>query len=274
MVKKLAKSDRHTALKKTVWDYYAAHGRHDLPWRETFEPYQVLVSELMLQQTQVARVIPKFTAFLATFPTLSALATADLSDVLRHWQGLGYNRRAKFLWQCAQTVVGQPGGVLPRERSDLLKLPGVGTYTASAIQVFAYNQPVTLIETNVRQVYIHHYFSGCTEVKESDLVALVSDTVDTTNPRDWYAALMDYGAHLKTVHGNNTRVLSQYRSQPIFLGSRRAVRGAVLRHLSAGPQTANALQQSIHDERVGAVLVTLEAEGLITRNGRAYRLGT
>ena len=141
-----------------VWEYYKAHGRHDLPWRKTTDPYKILVSELMLQQTQVDRVLLKYKAFLKLFPTARRLAAAPLGDVLRAWQGLGYNRRAKFLHQAAQYVTNELKGRWPKDEAGLLALPGVGPYTARAVLAFAYNEPVVLIETNVRQVFLHHLF--------------------------------------------------------------------------------------------------------------------
>ena len=136
-----------------VWDYFETHGRHDLPWRlptdRGFDPYAIMVSEIMLQQTQVGRVIPKFQAFMKQFPTVQALASAPLSDVLQAWSGLGYNRRAKFLWQAAQQVVTDYAGVMPKTLEDLVRLPGIGKNTAGAIMAYAYDQPVYFIETNI-----------------------------------------------------------------------------------------------------------------------------
>ena len=136
----------------------------DMPWRQDTRPYYVLVSELMLQQTQVDRVIPKFLAFITQFPDEKVLAGALLADVLKQWQGLGYNRRAKFLYESAKAVVVL--GAFPDDEAGLLKLPGVGKNTAGAILAYAYNQPGLFIETNIRAVYIHHFFApqGFTDV--------------------------------------------------------------------------------------------------------------
>src|SRR6185437_9030478 len=145
--------------------YYEAHGRHDLPWRlpapdGSFDPYKILVSEVMLQQTQVGRVLPKYQQFLSRFPDVKSLATAPLGDVLKMWNGLGYNRRAKFLWLAAQKIVDGFGGVFPSDVQQLELLPGVGANTAGAIRVYAFNKPAIFIETNIRTVYIHHFFDG------------------------------------------------------------------------------------------------------------------
>lgn len=229
-----------------VLDWYKVNGRHALPWRQTTDPYKVLVSELMLQQTQVARVIPKYEVFIQTYPTVQLLAAASLGDVLRLWQGLGYNRRAKYLHTCAQTVVSDYGGVFPVTEVDLRKLPGIGPYTAAAICAFAYNQPVELVETNVRQVMIHHFFKVQAEVTDAEILQKVSRTLPQDNARTWYAALMDYGTHLKAQHGNNTKKVKGYTKQSKFKGSDREVRGAILRAL-AETRGAKSLDQLAAD---------------------------
>ncbi|HNS65921.1 MAG TPA: A/G-specific adenine glycosylase, partial [Candidatus Woesebacteria bacterium] len=176
----------------TIW--YQKYGRHTLPWRLTTDPYAILVSELMLQQTQVSRVIPKYKVFLKRFPNLKSLKSSSLADVLIFWQGLGYNRRAKYLWQLAKTTQ-----ILPSSQVELEKLPGIGPYTASAICAFAFNQPTPMIETNIRSVFLYHFFPDQKNVSDRDLVPLVSSAVDQSNPRRWYWALMDYGSYLKTI---------------------------------------------------------------------------
>lgn len=161
-----------TALQETVWKYYHQHGRHDLPWRlpepdGSFDPYKILVSEIMLQQTQVPRVLPKFTEFLTKFPTGQELAEASLGEVLAAWSGLGYNRRAKFLWQAAQKVVRDFGGELPHTFEALESLPGIGKNTAGAVAAYAYNQPAIFLETNIRTIFIHHFFRDADLVPDS-----------------------------------------------------------------------------------------------------------
>lgn len=256
-----------------VWDYYHQHGRHDLPWREAGpDAYHVTVSELMLQQTQVGRVIPKYQQFLKQFPTVQSLAAAELGDVLRVWSGLGYNRRAKFLWQAARQVVQDYNGVFPEQAGELIKLPGIGTNTAGAILAYAYNQPVIFIETNIRTVYIHHFFHDHTDVADKAILALVTETVDHEHPREWYWALMDYGAHLKQTVGNVNRQSRTYTRQSTFQGSQRQVRGQVLRLLGGGPHTHAKLQKQIADARLPAVIEDLLNEGLIQRSGKSYRL--
>lgn len=267
-------SNRTDLFVKTVQEFYARHGRRSLPWRKTVSPYKILVSEIMLQQTQVERVVPKYRAFLKQFPSLQALAKAPLADVLRAWQGLGYNRRAKMLHDCATTVVDTMQGRLPRTYAALAALPGIGPYTAGAIMAFAYNVPVPIVETNIRTVYIHHFFNDDTDVEDSAILNLVIETLDLDEPRQWYYALMDYGSYLKKTVGNLNARSKHYTRQSIFKGSDREVRGAVVRSLSQRPRTRAALHTELPclPERIDAQLVRLEEEGMVQRNGRTYTL--
>lgn len=218
------------AFIKTVLRYYETHGRHELPWRTRQNPYRVLVSEVMLQQTQVERVRPKYQAFLRRFPTTKALALAPLGDVLLSWQGLGYNRRAKLLWECARVVHHQYRGRWPREYDALLALPGVGPYTAAAVMAFAYDVSLPLIETNVRTVYLHHFFPKTHDVTDREILTLVqAHLAGVHSARVWYAALMDYGSYLKRTYGNPNHRARTYAKQEPFKGSDRQLRGLLLR---------------------------------------------
>src|SRR6476620_8730084 len=165
----------------------------DMPWRDDTRPYYVLVSELMLQQTQVSRVIPKFNAFVEAFPNEQTLAESSLAEVLVRWQGLGYNRRAKFLHDAAKRIATEFGGVFPTEAHDILSLPGVGKNTLGAIQAYAFNQSALFIETNIRTVYIHHFFNDQFDVSDSQISEKLEQTLDREHPRAFYWALMDYG---------------------------------------------------------------------------------
>lgn len=259
-----------------VWDYYKQHGRHDLPWRlpesdGSFNPYHILVSEIMLQQTQVSRVLPKFHAFIGQFPNVYALASAPLGDVLKAWSGLGYNRRAKFLWQAANAVVGGYAGRMPDTQPELTKLPGIGINTAGAVMAYAFNKPVVFVETNIRTVYIYHFFQDTGRVHDRDIADMVAATVPD-NPREWYWALMDYGTHLKQTVGNLSRGSVHYTKQSVFEGSRRQVRGKVLRLLAGNSMTPAQLSAAVQDERLEAVLATLVDEGMITTQGDRYML--
>jgi A/G-specific adenine glycosylase len=266
---------RETAFVKTVLDYYRRFGRHDLPWRQTTDPYHILVSEIMLQQTQVERVITKYQAFIARWPTVQTLADASLKDILVAWQGLGYNRRARFLHLCAQTVVREYGGVFPRTVAALNRLPGIGAYTAGAIMAFAYNSGVPLIETNVRTVFIHHFFARRETVTDQEILRLVEKTLPRDNPRAWYAALMDYGTYLKRTVPPVHRKSRTYKKQTAFKGSLRAVRGAVLRLLTATtystiPKLIEATGET--RERVVEALEGLKGDGLIRVSGSRVQI--
>lgn len=252
----------------TVWSYYRAHGRHDLPWRQVdqegqFDPYKIMVSELMLQQTQVGRVIPKYRAFLDQYPTVRALASTPLGDELRAWNGLGYNRRAKYLHAIAQQIVQEHDGQFSDEVSELVKLPGIGPNTAGAIRVYAYDKPSVFLETNVRTVYIHHFLHDQTDIPDTAIRNYVAETLDLEHPREWYWALVDYGSHLKRTVGNLNRHSASYAKQSAFEGSLRQIRGQVIRTLGAGPQTAAQLRRTINDERLDIVLDALLREALI-----------
>lgn len=263
----------------TVREYYAAHGRHQLPWRQTTDPYRILVSEVMLQQTQVDRVVPKYEAFIEKYPTVPDLAKAPLKEVLQMWQGLGYNRRAQLLQRAAQYINRDLHGQFPSTYEAWQVLPGIGPYTAGAIMAFAYNQPLPIIETNIRTVYLHHFFLTQTAVSDAEVFEKITATLDAANPRQWYGALMDYGVYLKRVHGNQNKRSTTYQAQTTFIGSDRQIRGAVIRLLAG---SATALSQSqlsaqlieYAPDRVVEQLLKLEAEGLVQRYRAKYRLPT
>ncbi len=219
------------AFRKIVYDHFRRSGR-DLPWRYTTNPYHIMVSEIMLQQTQVDRVAEKYQSFIKRFPSITSLARARLSSVLKAWQGLGYNRRAKFLHQAAQQIVRQHGGRFPQTQDALVELPGIGEHTAAAIMAYAYDAPVVYIETNIRSVFIHHFFPTRKKVSDAALLPYVEKMLDRKHPRRWYSALMDYGTWLKREHGNASRRSRHYTRQLPFAGSVRQVRGAIIRELT------------------------------------------
>jgi A/G-specific adenine glycosylase len=258
-----------------IWDYYREHGRA-MPWRETRNPYRILVSELMLQQTQVPRVLAKYREFIARFPDAAALAKAPLRSVLTVWQGLGYNRRALALQQIARIVVERHKGKVPSSVDALVKLPGIGKATASAILAFAFNQPVAFIETNIRTVFIHFFFSDRDAVSDEEILPLVTQTLDVDNPREWYYALMDYGAFLKKTSANAGRKSRHYHKQSPFDGSNRQVRGRIVRYLiKEGKSTEEAMvkQISLNAKPVRSALRDLVQEGIITRKGTMLKIG-
>jgi A/G-specific adenine glycosylase len=244
-----------------------------MPWREDTRPYYVLVSELMLQQTQVDRVIPKFEAFIREFPDEDALAAAPLSSVLQLWSGLGYNRRAKYLQEAAKMIVRDFGGEFPSRYDDLLRLPGVGPNTAGAIMTYAFNQPVVFIETNVRTVYFHHFFENGDKVSDKALRQLVEDTINTEHPREFYWALMDYGTSLKKNGAGRIHQSTHYKKQSALKGSVREIRGQILKVLALADKTPSELQDAVdYDGRFDAALAGLMADGLVTKTAERLHL--
>ncbi len=265
---------KYSSVQAMILEYHRAHGRAHLPWRKTKNPYYILVSEIMLQQTQVDRAIPFYKNFIKQFPTSAALAKAPLSAVLKAWSGLGYNRRAKFLHEAAKGMVAKYGGKVPRNYDELRTLPGVGEYTAKAVRVFAHNEPEVLIETNVRTVIIHHFFSKKAQVTEARILSAATALASGQDPRMWHSALMDYGTHLKATVGNLSRKSVQYAKQKPFKGSLREVRGAILKILHRGVATQKGLQkalpQELHD-RLDTALLQLQKEGLVTKEKGRFR---
>ncbi|MBH1980643.1 A/G-specific adenine glycosylase [Candidatus Saccharibacteria bacterium] len=246
----------------------------DMPWRRDTHGYYVLVSEIMLQQTQVDRVLPKFEAFILRFPDFQTLAASSLADVLTLWSGLGYNRRAKFLHDAAKTIVAEHTAELPATYEELVKLPGVGKNTAGALLAYVYNQPVLYIETNVRTVYLHHFFAGRTDVADNSILEKLAATIDTEHPREFYWALMDYGSWLKRTGVRNNAASKHYRKQTPLTGSVREVRGYILRVLTAGQITLSALQEAAdtHDGRFETAYEQLLKEGLIEQSKQSVCL--
>lgn len=237
-----------------------------MPWRDDTRPYYVLVSELMLQQTQVARVIPKFEEFITMFPREEVLANARLADVLKQWQGLGYNRRAKFLHEAAKMIVNDFAGVFPKNETDILKLPGVGKNTSGAIRAYAFNQPSIFVETNIRTVYIHHFFADQFDVDDKQIIELLEQTIHRENPRQFYQALMDYGSWLKANGVRNINSSKHYKKQAALKGSIREVRGQIIRELTSKDMSLSELQkQIIADNRFDTALTGLIGDGLVTR---------
>lgn len=244
-------------------------------WRQTQDPYQILVSELMLQQTQTHRVEPKFAAFIAAYPTVAVLAQAPLRDVYALWQGLGYNRRARFLHAAAQYVVASCDGRMPDTYEQLLTLPGVGPYTAAAVAAFAYNKPVVMIETNIRTVYLHHFFPNTKDVPDSELLWLIQQTLPVRDSRRWYAALMDYGAYLKVTQPNPSRRSKHHTKQKPFSGSVREVRGAIMRLILNKPKiTVLYVEEAtgFSKKRIREALQSLIKDGTLNVNANQYTL--
>lgn len=273
------------SFRKTVLSYYAAHGRHTLAWRHTTDPYKILVSEVMLQQTQVDRVKIKYAEFIKTFPSFKALAKAQPREVLAAWSGLGYNRRALYLFRTAQVVIKHKHAPL-HEYAFLRTLPGIGPNTAGAIMTYAFNQPVVFIETNVRSVFIHHFFTtpltrgvaakggGGVLVSDSEILPLIEQTLDRKNPREWYWAIMDYGVFLKKQFKNPSRASAHHTKQSKFEGSNRQLRGKILKLLLSSSTTTAKLTKAlkIPKTKIAPVLAQLVKDGLVSQSRNALHL--
>ena len=252
--------------------HYRACGR-DLPWRRTADPYRILVSEIMLQQTQVERVAVKYLEFLERFPDFESLARAPRSDLLRAWQGMGYNRRAIALQETARRVTDDHGGTLPADVETLATFPGIGKATASAICAYAFNMPVVYIETNIRRTFIHFFFPDREGVRDDEILPLVGQALDRENPREWYSALMDYGTVLKKRTANPNRRSASYTRQSRFEGSDRQVRGKILALvLEEGAVTEKDVIPRLCEEpgRVRRILADLEREGFLAESNGTY----
>ena len=260
--------------------FYKKEGRGHLPWRQTHDPYKILVSEIMLQQTQVKRVTKFYAEFTGRFPTAAMLAKAPLSQVLKEWQGLGYNRRGKYLHEAAK--------IIAKEGFIVQKLPGVGPYTRGAVLAFAFNKPEIFIETNIRTVFTHYFFTktgrsnlpekegALLKVADSEILPLVKEalTKSKMQPRDFYAALMDYGAHLKASGIKINSRSKHYTKQSKFEGSTRQLRGAILRELLKEPATLAQLTKNLSRKRgeVERTLENLSGEGLVKRSGALFKI--
>lgn len=270
----VAKSPEVKNFQKLVWDFYKNSGRI-LPWRKTKNPYKILVSEVMLQQTQVSRVEQKYAEFIKEFPTLEALAQASFGSVLKVWQGMGYNRRALALKRLSEAVLGDFKGKLPRDRKSLESLPGIGKYTAGAVRAFAFNEPEVFIETNIRRVFIHHFFQDREGIHDFEILPIVEQALSKENPREWYWALMDYGSVLKKEVENPNKKSRHYVKQKPFKGSHREVRGKVLRLLNSQEKvTAKKCSEilKVAPEKILGVLTELANEGFIVRTKLSYAI--
>ncbi|HIJ06036.1 A/G-specific adenine glycosylase [Methanocalculus sp.] len=261
-----------------ILSYYRQYGR-DLPWRRTADPYSILVSEIMLQQTQVERVAPKYTLFIDQFKTIDCLASAPLSSVLSAWSGLGYNRRAVNLQKTAIILRDEYNSLVPEDPAILERLPGIGKATASAICAYAFNMPVVYIETNIRRICIHYFFQDRDNIHDAELLPIIRDTLYHDNPREWYSALMDYGTHLKKRNDNPNKRSRHYTRQAPFAGSDREIRGSALRLLLEREEInksalIGALAGTGNRERgrIERVLADLEKEGFVREDAGLYSI--
>jgi A/G-specific adenine glycosylase len=256
-----------------IYTYFQDFGR-SFEWRENIDPYFVVVSEIMLQQTQTDRVKEKFREFIHAFPTINNLAQAPFKQVLQVWQGLGYNRRALYLYDFAQKIVLEYDSIIPDDPEILKQFKGIGPNTAASICAFAFNKPVVFIETNIRSVFIHFFFGNQEKVSDKELLPLIAQALDTQNPRKWYYALMDYGVMLKKQY-NPSRKSTHYAKQSKFEGSDRQIRGQILKILTQHEQLSNtALIKLINKDkkRVNALLEQLIQEKLIIMHNKRYMI--
>ena len=256
------------SFKSIIWNYYHKHKR-EMDWRKYITPYGIVVSEIMLQQTQVPRVMQKYPEFLQRFPTFESLAMSSLADVIAAWQGMGYNRRAKYLREIAILVVEKYNGNLPDDPTILQSFPGLGHATANSIVAFAFKKPVVFIETNIRRVFIHHFFHDAQGIHDKEIMPFVEATVDISNPREWYYALMDYGTALVKQVPNPNRKSKHYTKQASFEGSLRQVRGGILRFATEHTTfTADQLiSQGIYERvKINTALEALLKEGFLVKD--------
>lgn len=254
-------------FQQEVLRYWRKSGRHELPWRKTKDPYRILISEVMLQQTQVSRVISKYKEFLNEFPAVKALAKAQLVDVLRLWSGLGYNRRAKYLHDSAIAIMQNYSGKFPKTYQELRTLSGIGDYTAKAVRVFAFNEPEVLIETNVRTAFFQYFsYSSVlqkTALRDLDILPVAEAAARGMDPREWHSALMDYGAHLKKSGVRLNAKSAHYTKQSKFEGSLRQVRGAILRVHATGGRIED-IRGQYSSEMFESAFASLVSDGLLS----------
>ncbi len=279
-VEDIAQTQR-MAFVERVRAHHETSGRDALPWRQTTDPYRILVSEVMLQQTQVSRVVPKYESFIDAFPTVGALAEAPIERLLAVWQGLGYNRRALALKHAAGVIVTEHDGEVPRTLEELTALPGIGHATAAQILAFAFDIGVPFIETNIRAVYLHEFFQGAEDVPDAAIMPLVAATMDHEHPREWFWALLDYGTHLKSRLPNPSRRSRHHVRQGRFEGSNRQLRGRLLAELTAraGMGAIGAVgvadlaaTTGFEPERVSIALEALQSEGFVASSAQGWRL--
>jgi A/G-specific adenine glycosylase len=254
------------AFQDFIYSFYKRNKR-SFPFRENITPYKVVVSEIMLQQTQTNRVSEKFLEFIEKFPDFKSLASASIDELLSVWQGLGYNRRALALKAIAQKVVNDYDGKIPKDLKSLEALPQIGHNTASSILTFAYNLPTYFIETNIRRVYIYFFFPGRSNIDDKEIMDIVKVSVDEENPREWYYALMDFGVMLKKTHPELNKKSAHYRKQPKFDGSIRQVRGKILKLLLKTPLTTKEITDKLKydEQKIVKIINTLLKEGFIQK---------
>ena len=263
-------------FRQLIYSWYEKNGR-TFPWRENIDPWGIMLSEFMLQQTQTTRVEAYWKRWMAKWPKPEDVHRAGLDEVLREWSGLGYNRRGKYLKDSAGIITMDYGGKVPSNPEDLARLPGIGTYSAGAIACFAYNYPAVFIETNIRSLMLHFFFRTRETVKDKEVLPLIAETLDRENVRKWYWALMDYGAALKKTIPNPGRKSAHYTRQSGFEGSFRQLRGSLVRTLlNEGPGNAHDLGKRLgmkaENGDIYRALEALGRESLVAEEEGIYRI--
>ena len=263
-------------FREIVYAYFRNEGR-TFPWRVNLDPWGILLSEFMLQQTQTSRVSSYWNRWMAKWPLPQDVHNAGLGEILEEWSVLGYNRRAKFLKDCARIITLDYNGQVPSDPEELVLLPGIGPYTAGAIACFAYNYPAIFIETNIRSLMLHFFFKDKDNVKDSEIIPIIKETLDRENPRLWYWALMDYGAFLKKTKPNPSRQSAHFSRQSKFEGSFRQLRGNLIRVLTKeGPGSAPHLLLrtglKADSKALYRALEALKKESLVAEREGIYRI--
>lgn len=258
------------AFRRKIFAHYTKHGR-DLPFRKTTDPYRIAVAEVMLQQTQVERVVPKYEGWMLRWPNWTSLAKATNKQLLAAWSGLGYNRRALFLGRMAKAVMQDFDGVLPENPERLKTLPGIGEYTANAIAIFAFNKPLITIDTNIRKVFLLEFdLPDATDRKAMEQLA--RRALPKHRSRDWHNALMDYSRlALRTPE----RKIAPLSKQSRFEGSRRQIRGEIIRRLTSQARVSLsrvAADLSRTETDVRAAAESLADEGVVVLTAKTARL--
>jgi len=272
---------RNEQFQKTIRGWYRRNKR-DFPWRRTRDPYKILVSEIMLQQTQTSRVEEKYLLFIKLFPSFRILARAPLKKILKNWQGMGYNRRALHLKRISEIVEKEWQGRLPSDPKNLEALPGIGPYTSRAVACFAFSKCEPFLDTNIRRVFIHFFFPRKKKVQDEEILKKIIQVQPERNLREWYSALMDYGATQFLNTPNPNRKSSEWRIQSPFHGSKRFIRSIIIKRLLQKPQSQKQLSQFISTRKgtekfrnkkdITAILEELQKEGLVTKNGTLWKI--
>lgn len=260
-----------------IFSWWKKNAR-DLPWRHTSDPYAILVSEVMLQQTQVSRVLEKYDVFLGKYPTVFSLADAPASEIIRDWKGLGYNRRALYLHRSARIVVEKYKGIFPKSETELLSIPGIGKYTARAILVFAFRHTVAMVDTNIRKIITHFFYDDRTQ-PESVIWETANRLVPKGKSWEWHQALMDYGALelAKQTGKNPARSIRRKKTVP-FNQTNRFLRGRILDALRVSPRNDSGLVSEMvrtckrPESVVRDAVEQLIREGLCERTGAVLSL--